>query len=40
MAMPGTDALFLDKDGRENYKRGVRMRGDVTVFISCQFDSI
>lgn len=34
------DAPFLDKDGRENYERGVRMRGDVTVFISSQFDSI
>lgn len=41
MAMPGADAPFLDKDGGENYERGVCMcGGDVTVFIRCQLDSI
>lgn len=33
MAMPRADAPFLDKDGRENYERGVRMHGDVTVLV-------
>lgn len=30
-AMPRADAPFRDKHGREDYERGVRMCGDVTV---------
>lgn len=29
--MPRADAPFRDKHGREDYERGVRMCGDVTV---------